>query len=218
MDFSATARYYHLLEDLFIGPALQQTRVGQLNQLRFDERTARVLIVGEGNGRFLCALLKRYPELAITVVDSSAAMLEQAQQRLKTAGLSYAAVSFQIADLRTLELPCRHYQLIVANFFFSNFPVSDVERMVRTLERAATVDAQWLVGDFVLPVSGVLRLRAKLWLWLLYRFFGYTAGVSVRDLPEVDVHLSSAGLLCDAETLYCGRMLRSATYSRISTG
>ena len=99
MDFSATARYYHLLEDLFIGPALQQTRVGQLNQLRFDERTARVLIVGEGNGRFLCALLKRYPELAITVVDSSAAMLEQAQQRLKTAGLSDAVcrASFEIS-------------------------------------------------------------------------------------------------------------------------
>ena len=86
--------------------------------------------------------------------------------------------------------------------------------MVQQLADSAAVDAQWLLGDFVLPDRTVLRLRAKLCLWVLYRFFGWTAGVPVRCLPEVDLHLEAAGFRPCAEALDCGYLLRSTAYRR----
>ena len=214
MNFSQTARYYHLLEDLFIGPSLQKTRVGHLNGVALCERSCRVLIVGEGNGRFLCALLQAYPSLVVTVVDESATMLERAQRRLQAAGLSDASVTFQIADLRKLELQSRHYDLIVTHFFFSNFPENDVVQMIRKLADAASTNAQWLMGDFDLPEQAILQLRAKLWLFLLYCFFGWAAAVPVRDLPQVETHLEDADFYSCAESFYCGRLLRSTLLRR----
>ncbi len=216
MDFSPTARYYHLLEDLFIGSALQQTRVAQLRQLALNQDLDWVLIVGEGNGRFLCALLQAYPKLNVTVIDASAAMLERTRRRLNRAGLSHHTVRFELADLRSRELPSAHYGLIVTHFFFSNFGQSDVAQMIRQLAHAAGPDALWLLGDFVVPANAVLGMRAKFWLWALYRFFRYTAGVPVRRLPEVEGDLAAAGFQVCAESLYCGQLLRSATYRRAS--
>ena len=190
MRFSNTASYYHLLEDFLIGSALQRTRLAQLNIPSLDETKAHVLIVGEGNGRFLSVLLRQYPRLCITVIDESATMLDRAQARLEMAGLNCDNVTFRVADFLAVELPSAHFSLIVTHFFFSNFIEADVERMVRKLSDAASQNVQWVLGDFVLPGGGIYRLRAKIWLWILYRFFGWTAAVPVHVLPNVESHLT----------------------------
>ena len=52
-----------------MGTRLQRARMGQLARLAALTSPQRVLIVGEGEGSFLCAFVRRFPQAAITVVD-----------------------------------------------------------------------------------------------------------------------------------------------------
>lgn len=214
MEFSRTAPYYHLLERCFIGNALQNTRIAQLERLSFGEKSSRVLIVGEGNGRFLQALLQRYPDVDVVVIDESARMLERARRRLEQAGISADGVAFKVADLRALDLGEGEFDVIVTHFFFTNFAESDVARMVAALARAARTEAEWLIGDFTLPNRRWPRLRARLWLAILYRFFGWTAGVPVRELPEIERYVVDQGFRLDRAACLSAGMLRSDYFRR----
>lgn len=214
MEFSRTARYYHLLEDIFIGRALQKTRVAQLQGRPVDPVQARFLIVGEGNGRFLEALMLQYPDLHVTIVDESESMLNRAKARLERMSQVNRNLEFHAADIKDLDLPKGAFTHIVTNFFFSNFLEDEVSSICRKLEGAACEEAEWWLGDFTIPPSGLKALRAKLWLNLLYAFFGATAGVSTRALPEIAHHIKSHGFVCIASQAFSGSMLQSSVFRR----
>ena len=214
MKFSRTAAYYHLLERFFIGSALQRTRVSQLNKLSLCRNSCRLLIVGEGNGRFLLEFLKGYPDASVTVIDESAEMLELAKKRLQRAGISHQNVEFKVADLRAVELPENVFDLIVTHFFFTNFPEAEVAEMVSALSCSARPNSEWLLGDFTMPCSGWRRLRARMWLKILYGFFAWTAKVPVRELPEIERYLIEEGFQLEAAEAVSFGLLRSARLRR----
>lgn len=214
MQFSRTAPYYHLLERFCIGSALRQTRLAYLEDLSVGDKPAPVLIVGEGNGIFLEAFVQRYPQLEVTVIDESAEMLERARARLSRAGLLLDRVEFKVADLSTVQLPPRHYGLIVTHCFFTNFPQADVSSMVKQLAAAAQPQAEWLIGDFAMPRRGWRRVRAQCWLKVLYSFFAWTAAVPARALPDYESEVVQAGFQCHAKRAFSAGLLQTALYRR----
>jgi hypothetical protein len=215
MNYCRTARIYQLLESLFIGPSLLQARVAQLSQLgRRAAPIQHALLVGEGNGSFLLPFVRRFPKTRITVIDQSAAMLRIGQSRLAAAGLLSAEIEFIVADVTTLRLPERRYDLLVTQFFFDNFSTSQVQQIIAQLEQASRANAHWLLADYCLPGNGWRAWRAKIWLRLLYSFFGLVADVPARALPEIEAAIAATSFQCIDRRSLCGAMLFSACYTR----
>ena len=70
--FDSIASFYPLLEQIVFGSTLSRSR-------RFFARRVTegndILLIGEGNGRFLSEMVKQTSSASFTVVDSSARML-----------------------------------------------------------------------------------------------------------------------------------------------
>ena len=181
MNFDAVAPWYRALETGAFGNALQRARVACLDEIGSPRRA---LIVGEGNGRFLAALLQRQPLVRIDCVDSSERMLDLARRHvLETNPDEIRRVTFLRDDVVSWT-PNDRYDLIVTHFFLDCFSTRQVGLVVAKLAQAAAPGAVWLLADFRVPAAGFARLHARAWLAVMYWFFRCVAGIEARDLVD----------------------------------
>ena len=189
MSFDRVAHAYRLLETVAFGQSLQRVRVRYLSQIA---RPNRVLIVGEGNGRFLCELVRLHPKIDIDCVDSSARMLAFARDRIRRDDFeSLPQIRFIHADI--LKWSSSHsYDLIVTHFFLDCFPRHAVSAIINKFAQIATSDATWLLADFTIPADRTLaRLHAKLWLRVMYLFFRSFTGITGSELVDPSPYLAA---------------------------
>ena len=214
MSYSSIARFYKLIETVTIGRPLLDARLAHLQRLAEGPEVEHALLVGEGNGSFLLPFAQRFPNTQITVLDESPEMLRVAQSRLEAAGIDTTRITFRRVDMTTEQLPEGCYDLIVTLFFFDNFDVDTVRRIVPVLERASTPSAQWVLSDFQIPASGWRRVRACIWLSILYAFFRCVAKIPARSVPPTEAILATASFQQVARKIYSGEMLYSTLYQR----
>lgn len=182
MNFDRVADHYYWLETLAFGSALQRARIYWLEKL---PQPSRALIVGEGNGRFLCELLRVHPEIEVDCVDASARMLQLAKERLRQkAPVTLPQVQFLHEDVRTWSGPISTYDLVVSHFFLDCYEEIEISPIVEKLAAMATNNAAWLIADFFLPPKWVARAHARLWLWTMYRFFRSFTRIPSRRLVD----------------------------------
>lgn len=206
MSFDAIAPWYRTLETIAFGNALQRARVACLDGIGSPRR---VLIVGEGNGRFLAALLQRQPLIKIDCVDSSKRMLDLARQRvLRTVPGQISRVTFLQHDIMSW-MPRDRYDLIVTHFLLDCFNVQWVGDIVAKLAQAAGPKATWLVADFRVPEAVFARSHARAWLAVMYRFFRSVAGIEARELVDASPFLRAEGFLLERQLLFRQGMLKS---------
>ncbi len=211
MNFDRVARTYQVLETTAFGNALQRARACWLDRISTPKRA---LIVGQGNGRFLCELLRRQPQLEIDCVDASERMLALAKERVQQAGAdSLHRVQFLKDDVLTW-VPSNSYDLLVTHFFLDCFRSAELQLIVQKLANATTTGATWLIADFSVPSAGIARIHAKLWLHAMYAFFQIAAGLAARQLVDPGPYLYDAGFhLLSSQSFRFG-MLQSAMYRR----
>jgi ubiquinone/menaquinone biosynthesis C-methylase UbiE len=161
------ARYYRWLEYAGFGRALEHRREAFLADVS-DAR--RVLVLGDGDGRALAALLTAAPQAQIDYVDLSARMLELARRRAGD-----LRVAYRQDDARTTPLPAAEYDVIVTHFFLDCFDASDQAHLLDRITGAAKPQARWLVSEFRRP--GLL-VRA------LYLFFRAATGLKTQRLVD----------------------------------
>ena len=211
MNFDRIAPFYQTMESWFAGRCLQHCRLAFLDQI---PEPSRVLMVGEGHGRFLVPFRRKFPETEITVIDGSAKMLEIAGRRLVEEGLRTDGVAFVHSMLGDWKIPDQRFDLIVTNFVLDCLTADQLGKAVSKLESSATGDAHWLVADFQVPERGMARWRSRIILWLLYRFFGVTAGLSAKSLVSPDAFMEEAGFhLLERKTWDWG-LLKSERWRR----
>ena len=141
------------------GGALQRCRLACLNEVRSPRRA---LVVGEGNGRFLCELLRTHPEIEVDCVDASERMLELAHKRIQLElPQSAARVRFLHHDIRSWVTAENQYDLVVTHFVLDCFPAAELAGIIKKLARGAKRSADWLLADFRIPAGGFTRLRAR---------------------------------------------------------
>jgi ubiquinone/menaquinone biosynthesis C-methylase UbiE len=215
MNYSRVARLYQLIEAVTIGRPLLQARLAHLDALTQGPVIQHALLVGEGNGSFLLPFVRLFPDTQVTVIDESAEMLQLAQSRLQREGLDSARITFKLADMTTVRLPEGHYDLIVTLFFFDNFDEHAVRQMMTSLEGASARGARWLLADFQIPTNGWRRLRARIWLRMLYAFFGKFAGVSVRSLPATESLFAQTPFTLVVRETFSSELLYSSYFQRI---
>ncbi len=191
MSFDRISSLYPTMERWMAGPCMHKARVACLNELHEPKN---VLLVGEGHGRLLIEMLRRFPDAQMTCLDSSAGMLENAKRAMIKAGFSEERCHFIHADALSWQPdePAR-FDLITSCFFFDCFPQSDLERMIRHLSQAAKAQAQWLVADFQIPRSGMARWRGFVIVKLLYLFFRLATGIKATELPQHSSLMRHAG-------------------------
>lgn len=182
-SFDNLARAYRWLERLSFGRALEAARFAHLSELA---GARSVLVLGEGDGRFLERLLAQSAELSVDVVDKSAGMLAEARRRTR----DDPRVSFHHADVRAFE-PTRRYDAIVTCFFLDCFEAPVLDSVVERLAAWLVPGGLWLYADFVHDPS---RVSNRLWLWLLYAAFGALTDIESRRLDDPRQALERAQL------------------------
>jgi ubiquinone/menaquinone biosynthesis C-methylase UbiE len=213
LNFDRVAPIYRTLEAIAFGQVLQQARLRWLAEI---PEARRALIVGEGNGRFVCELLKTCPDIEVDCVETSGRMIELARQRLKESGTDFTRVHFSHADILTWS-PQRKYDLLVTHFVLDCFDAPQLEGLVQKLASAAEHRATWLVSDFRIPATGTLKVRwAKIWIGAMYLFFRITAGLRTTKLIDPSPYLRAADFSLSAEELTHAGMVKSQVWSRSS--
>jgi ubiquinone/menaquinone biosynthesis C-methylase UbiE len=180
------ARWYRWLEYAAFGGALRKRREAFLFELGNPQK---VLVLGDGDGRFLQVFHALYPQAQIDAVDVSEKMIALAKARMD-------CVTFHVADAR--EFAFEQYDLAVAHFFFDCFEDQELQAMLERIKTKA-----WLVSEF----------RNTRWsspvLGGLYFFFRLTTGLKTSALPEHGRMLEEIGYIKEKEQTALGGLLAS---------
>jgi ubiquinone/menaquinone biosynthesis C-methylase UbiE len=207
VSFDPLAPWYRTLEWIAFGDALQRSRVACLGDIAAPQRA---LVVGEGNGKFLCELLRLHPGVEVDCLDASQRMLQLARKRVDRELPGRAkSVRFLHQDITLWTAPERRYDLLVTHFVLDCFPEAALISIVRKLATAATDDANWLLADFCVPADGMARLRAQAWLAAMYLFFRVTARIPANELIDATPFLRAEGFTLSQRHLFRNGILKS---------
>ena len=190
MNFDRLAGLYPWLETLCDGGLMQRCRIAYLPRTR---ACRRALVLGEGPGKFLTALLRQQPELHVTCVEQCAAMIAQTRRRLRAAGMDASRVTFQQMDALDWTPAAEKFDLIVTHFFLDCFRPDQLQQLVPRVAASAAPGAVWLVADFRVPERGWTRWRARVLLAMLYTFFKFTTALAASRLTPPEPLLTKAG-------------------------
>jgi ubiquinone/menaquinone biosynthesis C-methylase UbiE len=216
VSFDSIAPYYRWIETIVFGNALQRARIYWIDAIPHPKRA---LIVGEGNGRFLCELLRVHPKIDIDCIDASERMLQLTRSRVRrTHPESLAHVRFFHQNILNWS-PRHSYDLLVTHFLLDCFESEKLELIVAKLAETARQNAVWLIADFTLPKEHFARAHATLWLRVMYAFFRLTARIKAKKLVDPTPYLEANGFIRTSMKLSRWRMLRADVYAAaISSG
>jgi ubiquinone/menaquinone biosynthesis C-methylase UbiE len=203
MSFDILAPHYRWMEVVLAGDKLQRCRTAFLSRI---PSATNILILGEGNGRFLRECRRQFPDAKITVIDSSARMLALAKQRL---GADGERIDFICADALTWTPPRQSFDLIVTHFFLDCFRAEQLQSLIAGLARAAAPGANWLLADFQAAPHGWQRLRSRAILWVMYQFFTVVTRLPAASLTPPDAFLEQHGFKLRERMVHDWELLHS---------
>lgn len=193
MNCDPIARWYRWMEYGAFGGALRRRREAFLFELGNPQR---VLVLGDGDGRFLQSFAALYPEARIDAVDVSEKMIELARARADR-------VAYHLADAREFIFDTE-YDLAVAHFFFDCFEEEELSAMLKRIHTKS-----WLISEF----------RNTRWSWpvlrVLYFFFRVMTGLGTRSLPDHSAILERLGFRVEKEQRALGGLLASEAWVRV---
>jgi ubiquinone/menaquinone biosynthesis C-methylase UbiE len=189
MNADGIASSYRWLEYAAFGLALENARCDFLSHAA---AARRVLILGEGDGRFLAQFLRRNRQANVAVIESSGRMIQLARSRVPASEES--RVEFHQMDAVALPLPDGPFDLVVCHFFLDILNCRDAETVICRVSAMLSPEAEWLLSEFEEPRGVVRRLHARLWLRSMYAFFSMTTGLDVSKLPPYRRMLEQSGL------------------------
>jgi hypothetical protein len=192
MSFEVLAPIYRLMERVLAGGKLHRCRCAFLDHIPTPEK---ILILGEGPGRFVVECVGKFPQASITVVEESAGMIAQARANLERCSLSSDNTTFLQADILQWEAPHSEFDLIVTHFFLDCFRPEQLEVIVPAISKTATANAQWLLADFQEANSGWKRWRSRGILSIMYTFFRVVTRLPATSLTPPDLYLMREGFV-----------------------
>jgi SAM-dependent methyltransferase len=207
LNFDRLAWLYRWMEWLSFGPYLGRCRFASMPELP-DAR--RALVLGDGDGRFTAALLRRNPAVQVDAIDVSKAMLESLKRR---AGADAGRVRTEARDVRMWSPRAGvEYDLVVAHFFLDCLTTDDVRGLAERLLPQLRPDVRWVISEFAVPDNAFGRWLARPVVSFLYGAFGVMTGLAVKRLPEWQSALQSAGFQPTKERQYLQGLLTSQVW------
>jgi ubiquinone/menaquinone biosynthesis C-methylase UbiE len=185
--FGRLTRLYHLLEIIAFGNSLAKARIAFIQDLKTAQK---ILILGEGDGRFLLQLHKQNPTAQVECIDLSEKMLTKAKERLKAHGEgNLENLHFQQADIRDIALPENTYDTVVTLFFLDCFNKKASKQIISKIAQSLRSDGHWYWADFRQPAKGWQATRARIWLAILYKFFRWQTNIETTHIVSTETIL-----------------------------
>ena len=182
--FDGLAWVYRWLEYAVFGRSLEVARFALLPWL---SGVRRVLILGEGDGRFVAAFARRYPEVEVHCVDGSEHMIAQARHRLPAG----ARVQFHDCDLQVYA-PTGQYDAVVTCFVLDCFSSVTLQAMLPGIVKALRPGGVWAVAEFI-----DTGWRSRFWLTVMYAWFRMVTRLEADRLPDWQTEFRRMGLKLD---------------------
>lgn len=176
MNCDFIAPFYWLMETAVFGKRLQQHRTAYLGAAA---NASRVLVLGDGDGRFTQALIQTYPDLEIDSIELSRGMLSQARKRV-----SSSSVHLMQGDALQYPFPDAYYDLVYTHFFLDCFDTLTLTKLIASIARASRPESTWIVSDFRQLHQGWRKIFSSFWLAIMYLFFRLATGLKTQRLPD----------------------------------
>jgi ubiquinone/menaquinone biosynthesis C-methylase UbiE len=167
-------------------------------------------MLGEGDGRFLAAFVKRSPDATIDSVDCSREMMRVAARRLPVRD----GVRLHHADARAFPLRSGTYDLVVTHFFLDCFSTEESSELISRIARAAAPRARWLISEFHQPARGLGRYWTGLVIRACYFGFRLLTGLETKQLPDYRGAMEANGFQRLRYELAHGGLLISELWER----
>ncbi|MEP7365276.1 MAG: class I SAM-dependent methyltransferase [Acidobacteriota bacterium] len=207
MNADPLARVYRWVEYAAFGRALERCRFVHLGALA---GARRVLVLGEGDGRFVARLLRENHGARVEVVESSGEMVRVARARVG----EDARVVWHRMDAVRGPLPEGPFDAVVTHFFLDCFSGAEAAVVVREAARRLEAGGVWVISEFCDGGRGWRGIHARAWLWVMYRFFWLTTGLRVRRLPGWQGMLEEAGLRREKRQLWRWGLLTAEVWRK----
>lgn len=205
--FDTVAAFYDALARLVYGSALQRAQQAALDA-GLPPGAPRVLVIGGGTGWVLGEILQRRPGARVLYLEASPRMLARSQAWLQHHTPQHAPqVEFRLGTEAALQ-PQERFDAVLTFFFLDLFAPDRLRSMVERLRAAMAPGGSWLLADFGPPGCWWHRLL----LWLMYRFFGFSAGISARQRPPIEAELRHLGLRPQTAGQFFGRMVEASVW------
>jgi ubiquinone/menaquinone biosynthesis C-methylase UbiE len=204
-SFDKLAPWYHFLETISYGNQLQQCRISQIAELK---EVKNVLILGDGNGRFLESLLKSNCNAKIESLDISRNMIGLANARI-TPLPNNSQVVFIHTDVFDWDFPKCKYDLVVTNFFLDCFTYSESTNLLDKISLSLKPGGKLIYGDFNVPNSLFKKTLTSLLLFGMYLFFRIFTRISANSLHNPTSLLVEKKFILKNEKYYLLSFLKS---------
>ena len=210
--YDRLADHYRFFETLMFGQNLAHARTALLGSIPSCDSA---LVLGDGDGRLLEALLSSQPECQITSVDQSQRMLEIQQQRLSNHPLRKNIIWRQ-QDARNLTKFANEFDLLVSAFFLDCFTTHDLETHLPHWLNTLRPGGLFYVVDFEEPKAGWKRIRGKIFLTAMHHFFRWQTNLPNRRLVDISRALNQCAIeMLVSQSmnhdLICARLYRKLT-------
>lgn len=168
-------------------------RCRQMNVSEFAT-ASKVLLLGDGNGRFSTHLLTQFPEIQITSIDASGSMLRQAKKRREKAEINEDRIHSIQQNILECAINQESYDVVVAQFFFDSFEQTQLEHIADKISKGLKANGKLIVSEFHIPTdTRIGNVRARITLGLLYTIFWLLTGLKTRRLADYQTVLANSG-------------------------
>jgi len=135
--------------DALVGTVLEGFYAHVVGEVAAVHQSGKILEVGSGPGRLAVRLAREAPDITLTGVDISEAMVERASHRAAKAGLS-ERVRFEVGDVGALPFADGEFDGVVSTLSLHHWPdpargLAEIHRLLKPGGEARIYDlAHWL--------------------------------------------------------------------------
>lgn len=187
-NFDRVAHIYRWAEYLALGTLLRRTREQFLPELT---GTQCAFVLGDGDGRFAAALMRRVPGCELHAVDSSASMLECLEKRCSRDG-TLRRLTLEQASVLDVHAPV-NCDLIATHFLLDCLTQREVEVLATKLATEVKPPCRWVISEFGRPHGRLFGALGAGYVRMLYLGFRVLTGLRVEQLPDPQRALQKAG-------------------------
>lgn len=215
--YDQLAAFYRPIERCVFGDHLQRARTALLNRLPDWDR---ILILGDGDGRLLHAIVDSVEETqtqsaprTIVSLDQSPKMLDRQRRRLAW-NHPNVSIEFIQADALQYRPPAESLDVIVTPFFLDCFTKEELRSAMPAWLLGLRNQCVWYHVDFVMPDQGWRRVRASILSRVMHLFFGITTGLRNRQLVKLDELFVELGLRPIEQVRSNDNMIETSIFSQ----
>lgn len=205
--YNRLASSYVWLERVAFGRALIKARLALLAELNGAKS---ILVLGEGDGRFLASLLEHLPHAQIVVIEQSPKMIARAKKRLT----SLKRVRFVCADALTVSLD-ESFDVIVTCFFLDLFDDAQIAQLMQRVIPYLKLSGFWYYADFVVPRASLEKIYALLYLKLMFWFFAWQTSFKQTQLVNPHSFFLATGFTLKLERRSHFNFLTTRLYQKL---